>query len=85
MNFVLPMIMFGLRCLALLIVGVLIVGFAKKLAQCLFDWAATRLKRGRSAKIAQVRAGRLTPLRTFRRAPVLSADTGRRFQAAKSN
>src|SRR5476649_820265 len=84
-NFILPMIMFSLRCLVLLIVGVLIVGCAKTLAQCLFDWAATKLKRGRATKIIQVRAGRLTPLRTFRRAPLLSADTGRRFQAAKSN
>jgi hypothetical protein len=85
MDFVLLMIMLGLHCLMLLIVGVLIVGCAKTLAQCVFAWVATRLKRGRSPKIAQARGGRPTPLRTFRRAPVLSAGGGRRFQPAKSN
>jgi hypothetical protein len=85
MDFALPMIMFGLRCLVLLIVGVLIVGCAKTVAQCFFAWVAIRLKRDRSPKIAQVLGGRLTPLRTFRRAPVPSADTGRRYQPARSN
>jgi hypothetical protein len=85
MDFVLPMIMFGLRCLVLLIVGVLIVGCAKTLAQYGFTWVATRLNRDRSPTIAQVRGGRLAPLRTFRRAPVLSADSGRHFRPAKLN
>jgi hypothetical protein len=85
MDLILPMIMVGARCLVLLIVGVLIVGCTKTLAQCLFAWVATKLKRDRSSKIAQLRGGRLTPLRTFRRAPVLSGDAGRRLQPAKSN